>query len=205
MAEFNEFFQPTKGRLSQFLTAQKNNLSLQGTTFVRALGTQTQVGGNFLRTLNELYAIQLAVYPNNATDPHFEYSITGHLPDSGGFKSEKLAFDGQEWTISGSGGTRKFVWPGAIQQGAVLTLNSGAELEVARYQGVWAVAHFLSAYQWQASGTGYVIQGKLIGPTGQPFTSNGKPVEIRFDVDFKGAPFFQAGFLSGYSCSAMSK
>jgi type VI secretion system protein ImpL len=205
LAEFNDFFQPVKGKLSQFLVAQKNNLSLQGTTYVRALGTSTPVGGNFLRTLNELYAVQLAAYPNNATDPHFEYSITGRLPDAGGFKSEKLAFDGQEWTISGSGGTRKFIWPGATLQGAALSLNSGTDLEVARYQGLWAVSHFLSAYKWQASGTGYIIQGPLIGPTGQPFTSNGKTVEVRFDVDFKGVPFFQAGFLSGYSCSAMSK
>jgi type VI secretion system protein ImpL len=205
LAEFNDFFQPVKGKLSQFLAAQKNNLSLQGSAYIRALGTSTPVGGNFLRTLNELYAIQLAVYPNNATDPHFEYSVTGHLPDAGGFKSEKLTFDGQEWMITGNGGSRKFIWPGATLQGAALSLNSGTDLEVARYQGLWAVAHFLSAYKWQASGTGYVIQGPLIGPTGQPIMSNNKPVEVRFDVDFKGVPFFQAGFLSGYSCSAMSK
>jgi type VI secretion system protein ImpL len=205
LAEFNDFFQPVKGKLSQFLVAQKNNLSLQGTTYVRALGTQTPVGGNFLRTLNELYAIQLAVYPNNATDPRFEYSVTGHLPDAGGFKSEKLTFDGQEWIISGNGGTKKFIWPGATLQGAALSLNSGTDLEVARYPGVWAVAHFLSAYKWQPSGSGYIIQGPLIGPTGQPIMSNNKPVEVRFDVDFKGVPFFQAGFVSGYTCSAMSK
>jgi type VI secretion system protein ImpL len=205
LAEFNDFFQPVKGKLSQFLVAQKSNLSLQGTTYVRALGTSTPVGSNFLRTLNELYAIQQAAYPNNAADPRFEYSITGHLPDAGGFKSEKLALDGQDWTVSGSGGTRKFVWPGTVVQGASLSLNSGTDLEVARYQGLWAVSHFLSAYKWQASGTGYIIQGPLIGPTGQPFTSNGKTVEVRFDVDFKGVPFFQAGFLSGFSCSAMSK
>jgi hypothetical protein len=85
-------------------------------------------------------------------------------------------------------------------------LNSGGgDLEVARNQGVWAVSHFLSGYKWQPSGTGYIIQGPLIGPTGQPIMSNGKPVEVRFDVDFKGVPFFQAGFLSGYSCSSMSK
>jgi type VI secretion system protein ImpL len=205
LPEFNDFFQPGKGKLSQFIVTQKNNLSPQGTTFVRALGSTTPIGPNFLRTLNELYTIQLAMYPGNATDPHFEYLVTAHLPDAGGFKSEKLTFDGQEWLISGSGGTRKFIWPGATLQGATLSLNSGADLEVARYQGLWAVAHFLSAYSWQASGSGYIIQGRLIGPTGQPFTSNGQPVEVRFDVDFKGVPLFQAGFLSGYSCPAMSK
>jgi type VI secretion system protein ImpL len=203
LAEFNDFFQPGKGKLSQYITAQKNNLSLQGTTYVRALGTTTPVGSTFLRTLNELYAIQLAAYPNNATDPHFEYSVTAHLPDAGGFKTEKLAFDGQEWTISGSGGTKKFIWPGATLQGATLSLDSGGgDLEVARYQGLWAVDHFLSAYKWQSSGNGYVIQGPLLGPTGQPFTSNGKAVEVRFDIDFKGIPFFQAGFLSSYACPA---
>jgi type VI secretion system protein ImpL len=205
LAEFNDFFQPVKGKLSQFLVAQKNNLSLQGTTYVRALGTSTPVGGNFLRTLNELYAVQLAVYPGNATDPRFEYSVTAHLPDAGGFKNEKLTFDGQEWVVSGTGGTRKFIWPGAAMQGATLTLNNGGDLEVARYQGLWAVSHFLSAYKWQASGNGFIIQGPLIGPTGQAIRSNDKPVEVRFDVDFKSVPFFHAGFLSGYSCSAMSK
>ena len=35
--------------------------------------------------------------------------------------------------------------------------------------------------------------------------SNGKPVEVRFDVDLKGVPFFQEGFLSGYTCGKMSQ
>ena len=206
LAEFNEFFQPGKGKLSQFLVSQKNNLSLQGTTYVRALGTPTAVGHNFLRTLNELYAVQLAAYPNNATEPHFEYSVAARLPEAGGFKSEKLAFDGQEWTITGNGGTKKFIWPGAIVQGATLSLNSGGgDLELQRASGLWAVAHFFGGYKWQPSGTGYIIQGPLHGPTGQPIMSNNKPVEVRFDVDLKGVPFFQEGFLSGYSCSAMSK
>jgi hypothetical protein len=76
---------------------------------------------------------------------------------------------------------------------------------VAQAQGLWAVAHFFSGYKWQSSGSGYIIQGPLIGPTGQPMTSNKKVVEVRFDVDFKGVPLFQAGFLSGYGCPAMSK
>jgi type VI secretion system protein ImpL len=205
LAEFNDFFQPVKGKLSQFIVAQKNNLSPQGTTFVRALGSTTPIGPSFLRTLNELYAIQLAIYPNNATDPHFEYSVTAHLPE-GGFKSEKLSFDGQEKTITGSGGAQRFTWPGAVVKGASLSLTSGdSELQVATYQGLWAVSHFFAGYNWQSSSTGYIIQGPLSGPTGQPIVSNGKRVEVRFDVDFKGVPLFQPGFLSGYSCSAMSK
>src|SRR5580704_6769171 len=206
LTEFNEYFQPGTGKLSQFLVSQKSNLSLQGTTYVRALGATTPVGSVFLRTLNELYAIQLAVYPNNAKDPRFEYSVSARIPEAGGFKSEKLAFDGQEWTITGSAGTKRFIWPGTILQGATLSLNSGGgDLDVAHSQGLWAVAHFFAGYKWQPSGNGYIIQGPLIGPTGQPVTSNGKTVEVRFDVDFKGVPLFQAGFLSGYSCPAMSK
>jgi len=205
LSEFGSFFQPVKGTLSQYIASQKDNLRLQGTAFIPSLGTQTKVGPNFLRTLNELYAIQQAVYPNNVTDPRFEYTVTAHLPDAGGFKSQKLTFDGQEWNISRSGGTRKFVWPGVTVQDASLSLNSGTDLEVARYEGLWAVAHFLSAYKWQSSGTGSIIQGPLIGPTGQSFMSGGKTVEVRFDVNFKGVPFFQAGYVSGYSCGPMSK
>jgi type VI secretion system protein ImpL len=206
LQEFNAFFQPGKGKLSEFITAQKAELSPQGTSFIRALGSKATIGPNFLRTLNELYAIQLAVYPTNATDPHFEYSVTARLPEAGGFKSEILSFDGQEWRISATGGTRKFIWPGTTLQGATLSLNSGGDdLAVAQAQGLWAVAHFFSGYKWQPSGNGYIIQGPLIGPTGQPVTSGGKTVEVRFDVDFKGVPFFQAGLLSGYSCPAMNK
>jgi type VI secretion system protein ImpL len=206
LPEFNDFFQPTKGKLAQFLAAEKNNLSLQGAAYVRALGTTIPVGPNFLRALNELYAIQLAVYPGGATDPHFEYTISARLPDAGGFKSEKLAFDGQEWTITGSGATRKFIWPGTTLQGATLSLNSGGDdLAVAQAQGLWAVSHFFSGYKWQPAAGGYTIQGPLIGPTGQPMTSGGKTVEVRFDVNLKGVPFFQAGFLSGYSCGKMSQ
>lgn len=206
LAEFNAFFQPAKGTLSQFIASQKNNLSLQGTQFIPALGTQTKIGPTFLRTLNALYSIQLAVYPNGAADPHFEYSVTAHPPEVGGFRSEKLAFDGQEWTITGSGGTKKFIWPGAVVQGASLSLNNGGgDLEVGSASGLWSVAHFFSGYNWMPSGSNYIIQGPLLNPTGRPILSNGKAVELRFDVDMKRAAFFQAGFLSGYSCTAMSK
>jgi type VI secretion system protein ImpL len=204
--EFNAFFQPKTGTLSKTIDLHKSDLSLRDTQFVRALGSTTVVGPNYLRTLNGLYAVQLAVYPNGAADPRFEYSVTGHLPEAGGFKSEKLSFDGQEKTITGSGGTQRFVWPGTIAKGASLSLTSGdSELQVATYQGLWAVSHFLAGYTWQSSPTGYIIQGPLTGPTGQPIISNGKRVEVRFDVDFKGVPLFQAGFLSGYTCTSMTK
>jgi len=203
--EFNLFFQPKTGVLWKAIEAHKNDFSLQGTQYVRALGSTATIGPNFLRTLNELYAIQLAVYPSGA-DPHFEYSVTAHLPEVGGFKSEKLTFDGQEKTITGSGGTQKFIWPGAVTKGASLSLSSGdSELQVATYQGLWAVSHFFAGYNWQSSPTGYIIQGPLTGPTGQPIISNGRRVEVRFDVDFKSVPLFQPGFLSGYACSSMSK
>ncbi len=203
LPEFNEFFQPGKGLLSQYLAAQKGTLSLQGTTYVRALGSSTPVGTHYLRFINEMYAIQLAVYPNNSADPHFEYSVTAHLPDAGGFKNEKLSFDGQEWTISGNGGTKKFIWPGAAVQGATLSLNSGGgDLELQRASGLWAVAHFFGGYRWQPSGSGYIIQGPLHGPTGQPIMVNNRPVVVRFDVDLKGVPFFKEGYLSGFACPA---
>lgn len=203
LPEFNEFFQPGKGMLSQYLAAEKATLTLQGTTYVRALGSPTPVGPRYLHFINELYAIQLAVYPSNASDPHFEYSVSGHLPEAGGFKSEKLAFDGQEWTITGNGGTKKFIWPGAIVEGATLSLNSGGgDLELQRASGLWAVAHFFGGYKWQPTGSGYIIQGPLHGPTGQPIMSNNKPVEVRFDVDLKGVPFFQEGYLSALACPA---
>jgi type VI protein secretion system component VasK len=203
LEQFNEFFQPAKGLLSQYLAAEKNSLALSDTTYVRALSSSTPVGNNFLRFINEMYAIQLAVYPNNAADAHFDYSVTAHLPEAGGFKSEKLAFDGQEWTITGGGGTKKFIWPGAIVQGATLSLNSGGgDLELQRASGLWAVAHFFGGYKWQPNGSGYIIQGPLHGPTGQPIMSNGKPVEVRFDVDLKGVPFFQEGYLAARGCPA---
>jgi type VI protein secretion system component VasK len=203
LQEFNEFFQPGKGILSQYLTAQKNTLSLQGTTYVKALGTSTAVGPNYLRFVNAIYAIQVAAYPNNASDPRFEYSVTAKLPEVGGFKSEKLSFDGQDWTITGSGGTKKFIWPGPVVQGATLSLNSGgADLEYQRAQGLWSVSHFFAGYKWQPNGSSYTIQGPIQGPTGQAVRVGDKTVEVRFDVDLKGVPFFQAGYLSGYGCPA---
>jgi len=198
--EFNLVFQPVTGALSLFIIDHKSILSLQSNGYVRALGSNVP-GPITLRTINQLYAIQQAVYPNGAKDPHFEYSVTAHLPDAGGFKSEKLSFDGQEWTITATSGTKKFIWPGPVARGATLSLNSGgSDLDVAHYDGLWAVSHFLSGYRWQASPTGYIIQGPLIGPTGQPIMSNGKAIEVRFDVDFKGVQFFQAGYLAGYGC-----
>ena len=203
LEQFNEFFQPGKGLLSQFLAAQKSSIALSGTSYVRALSSSTPVGSNYLRFINEMYAIQLAVYPNGSATPHFEYSVTAHLPEAGGFKSEKLAFDGQEWTISGGGGTKKFTWPGAVVQGATLSLNSGGgDLELQRASGLWAVARFFGGYKWQPNGGGFIIQGPLHGPTGQPIMSNNRPVEVRFDVDLKGVPFFQEGYLAARGCPA---
>jgi type VI secretion system protein ImpL len=206
LPEFNAFFQPVKGTLSQFIASQKNNLSLQGSVFIPSLGTQTKIGPTFLRTLNELYAIQQAVYPNNATDPRFEYTVTAHLPDAGGFTNEILSFDGQELTIRASGATQKFIWPGPNAQGASLNLSTGGpNIEYQSEKGPWAVARFFAVYKWQFSSGKYTIQGPLPGPGGQAARVDGKEIDLRFDVDFKGIPLFQAGFLTGYSCPAMSK
>lgn len=203
LPEFNQFFQPKTGTLSTYLAAQKNALSLQGKTFIAALGSTTPVGHNTLHFINALYAIQLGVYPNGSSDPHFEYSVTAHLPDVGGFKSETLNLDGQTWTITGSGGTRKFYWPGPNAQGASLNLNNGGgDLEVSSAQGVWAAAKFFSGYNWSSSGNLYTVQGKLLNPAGNPILSNGKPVVLRFDLDLKGVPLFQAGYFSSLSCPA---
>lgn len=201
LEEFNAFFQPVKGTLSQYLAAQKNTLSLQGTTYVQALGSTTHVGSNYLRFINLLYSIQLAVYPNNSPDPQFSYSVTARVPEVGGFRSGSLSFDGQTWTLSDKPATKKFIWPGPVAQGASLSLNNGStDMELPGAQGLWAVAHFFSDYRWQQAGNSYIIQGPLLGPGGKPITSSGKPIEVRFDVDFKGVPLFQAGYLSGYGC-----
>jgi type VI secretion system protein ImpL len=204
--EFNAFFQPVNGTLSQFIVSQKGSLSLQGTAYIPSLGGQAKIGPNFLRTLNELYAIQLAVYPNNAADPRFEYIVTAHLPDAGGFSNEKLALDGQQLTIRSNDVTQKFIWPGPNAQGASLTLSTGGpDIEYQSEKGPWAVARFFAVYKWQFSSGKYTIQGPLPGPGGQPARVNGKEIDLRFDVDFKGAPFFQTGFVSGYSCGAINK
>jgi len=214
--EFNGVFQPNSGVLSKFIDAHKNDLSLQGHQYVRSLTSNVSIGPNFLRALNELYAIQQAVYANGAKDPHFEYSISARIPEVGSWKSEKLTIDGQTWSVPEKGGTQKFVWPGVVTQGASLTLNPGnQDIEVAKYPSpglpaLWSVAHFFNAatYKWQqpsASSTIYIIQGPLIGLTGQPMQVNGQQVIVRFDVDLRGVPFFQAGYLSNYACPAMNK
>lgn len=214
--EFNGVFQPNAGALAKFIDAHKNDLSLQGRQYVRSLTSTVNIGPIFLHALNELYAIQLAAYPSGAKDPHFDYAVTASMPQVGHWKSEKLSFDGQTWSIPEKGGTQKFVWPGPVTQGASLTLNNGGDdLEVARYPlpglpGLWSVAHFFNAstYKWQpssSSSTVYVIQGPLIGPTGQPMQVNGQQVIVRFDVDLRGVPFFQAGYLSNFACPAMNK
>lgn len=206
LPEFNQFFQPKTGALSTYLAAQKSTLSLQGSSYISALGSTTPVGHNTLRFINALYAIQLAVYPNGSTDPRFEYTVTAHLPDVGGFKSETLAFDGQTRTITGSA-TQKFYWPGPNAQGARASLSyPGGGFDFGNQQGLWAVSRFFSGYNWTPSGNTYVIQGPLRDPAGKPMESNGKPIEVRFEVDLRGVPFFQAGYLSTLSCpSKMSQ
>jgi hypothetical protein len=34
---------------------------------------------------------------------------------------------------------------------------------------------------------------------------NGQQVVVRFDVDLRGVPFFQAGYLSNFACPAMNR
>lgn len=190
------------GRLSQFLNEQKNALALQGAIFIRAPGSSTAVGSSFLRFINETYRIQQAVYPDNSLNPRFEYTVNAHLPEVGGFKSEKLSLDGQELTVTaGSGAGQKFIWPGMTTHSATLSLNNGGgDLDLQNAQGLWAVAHFLGGYRWQPNPNGYSIQGPLLGPTGQAMTSGGHAVEVRLDIDFKGVPLFEAGFLSSIPC-----
>lgn len=207
LQEFNAFFQPGSGALSRFIAEQKSAIAQQGNVFVKAPGGSAPVGGGLLRFLNEMYAIQQAVYPNNSPDPRYTYSVFAHLPEPGGYKSERLTFDGQGLEASGNGKGGSFTWPGTGQHGATLSLNAGGgDINQQTEQGLWAVARFFSAYRWTPSGTQYRIEGPLRGPTGQPQTTgDGRVITIRFDVDFKGVPLFQAGFLSAYGCPANMK
>jgi type VI secretion system protein ImpL len=206
LQEINGFFQPGTGALSKFLAEQKSAIALQGPALVKAPGRSAPVGNGFLRFVNEMYAIQQAVYPNNSPDPKFEYTVAARLPEAGGFKNEKLIFDGQEMSIAGGKETsKKFTWPGSAQKATLSLNNGGGDLDLQTAQGLWAVARFFGGYRWQPSGNGYSIQGPLLGPTGQPMTSGGRPVEVRFQVEFKGVPLFEAGFLSSYACPANMK
>ena len=202
LADFNAFFAPNSGMFSQFVASQKNAISLQGATWIKSPSAPVPVGAGFLRFVNQMYTIQQAVYPNGATDPHYEYNVTAHLPDVGGYSKEKLVFDGQELEVTGKGGSKKFTWPGPVQ-GAVLNLSAGSvNLDAQTAQGQWAVARFFSVYKWNSSGGTSHIEGALLGPGGQPITSSGKPVTVKFEVDFRGAPLFETGYLSGFSCPA---
>jgi type VI protein secretion system component VasK len=147
--------------------------------------------------------IQRQVYPNNSPVPRFEYTVFAHLPELGGYKSEKLLFDGQTLEVGETGKSAKFSWPATGTPGAVLSLSIGAgDIDQQTEQGTWAVARFFSNYRWTAGENGYRIEGPLRGPTGQPQTVNGKVITIRFDVDFSGVPLFEAGYLSALSCPA---
>lgn len=202
LQEVNGFFQPAAGKFSQFLSTQKN-IVLQGLRYARVQGASSDVGNNFLRFVNGMYSVQRAIYPNNSPDARYEYTVTAYLPEVGGFKSGRLNLDGQELAVTTNANSRKFTWPSSGAQTATLNLNQGGgDLEYQRAQGLWAVAHFFGDYKWQPIANGYTIQGVLRGPTGQPVASNGRPVEVRFDVDFKNVPLFQPGFLSPYSCPA---
>jgi len=83
----------------------------------------------------------------------------------------------------------------------VLNLSAGSvNLDAESEQGQWAVARFFAVYKWVPMGGTYRIEGALLGPSRQPMTSNGKPVTVRFEVDFRGVPLFEVGYLSGFSC-----
>ena len=67
-----------------------------------------------------MYRVQQAFYTNNSMEPHFEYTVTAYRPEVAGFKSEKLNLDGQELTVTGNSGTKRFTWPSTSTRVATL-------------------------------------------------------------------------------------
>lgn len=129
----------------------------------------------FLQFLNRLTGLSGALYPGSATAPKFSYTLRQSTKNT--LDGLAITIDGQ--TLTGSGVSNTFNWPGVAQQGVRLSGKIGT---VASWDGLWGVFRFTAEAKQQASGGITELQLPLTLNNHPVTDATGAPVVVRYEL-----------------------
>ena len=202
LVDFNTIFEPKKGLLWAFYDANLQKLiQRNGWQFTAASNAGMTVNSRFVDMLNRAGAFTAAAYANDATDPHFTYTVKPLL--SADQDSIKMTVDGQAVEFTQTSQTPKqFVWPGAAHgvQTSV-TFKGSSSYEFGTYGGLWGIFLFVQDADKHVGPT--VEMTARSGKSQQPIINQatGQPVTMRFEISAT-PPIFDKGYFSGFACVA---
>jgi type VI secretion system protein ImpL len=195
LADLNGVFQPGTGAVSKFLDANKTAFELQGTQYIQKSGRT-----NYAYLINQAASAQRALYPNNSSQPQFQFTLKAHVPE--GKTSESVTIDGQELKLTGTAPSSKtFTWTGS-PAGATLTMSGET---YGQYPGPWGVFRLFNEYTWGRTTTGFHLEWPIRGQSGQIVRYNGKDEVAEFELESASVPLFQRGFIAGLRCPQGAK
>jgi hypothetical protein len=176
--DLNAVFAPVTGSLAQFVhTLDVSRVyELKGREWVPNPAFPATFSQPFLGTLNSLQQFSDELYPDEATSPHFEYSLelngTGKMPFELDEDAHILTYNPKK-----GGGSVRLPWPPVTGAGTKLMLEKHHLAFPQQSNGLWSLFRLLQAADDQ-SGTLFTFRT-------QQFDSGHKHVPI---VDGKGNP-----------------
>ncbi|MFN3322439.1 MAG: ImcF-related family protein [Bryobacteraceae bacterium] len=204
LQEVNALLRPGDGALWTFYQESlSKSLQKQGAEYVANPGGGLNLNPAFVAFFNQAAKFSEALYPNNAPEPKFSYSLQPLRSDQ--IQSLSLTIDGQTANFTGQAAPIRFTWPGAASREVRLSakLQGGTDFEFQNREGLWSVFRFFAdADQWSRSGAGYNLEWIVKqGREGRPVMIGGRALTYRFYLDTSGAPpVFQKEWLSGFRC-----
>lgn len=193
-ADVAKTFAPGQGTIAQWATANNKLVTLQGNTYVQALGAPVTVNPAFLHFLNAAQALTAVFFPSAGGEPQITFTLnqesTPNLPPA------TLDVDGT--TLATAGMTKQFTWKSSPSSNIRFNFNGGSAPAAT---GPWAIFHF--AY---APGVRHPFPNKLeyiVSINGQTATTTaGVPLDYKFDVGGPGAPLLNPAFMRNLHCVA---
>jgi type VI protein secretion system component VasK len=199
----NRYFAPGNGELGQFVQQPPFStlLQRQGKIWIQNPASPTpRLSPQFLRALTSQMQLAEVLYPDDATQPRFDYNVSLDATAPILFNFEA---GGQtvHYTGAGAAPSAKFVWPNGSGE-AALVLRTDLTVKAVG-TGVWGILRLLSKAQ-EHHGSQFVFSKLGFEGDSQLLRDfAGKPFTLRVNIDAgRASSLFEEDYFPRLSCAA---
>jgi type VI secretion system protein ImpL len=201
--ELNRYFAPGSGDLAQFIQQPPfaSLLQRQGRTWIQnPAAVQPRLSPQFLSALSAQTQFAEMLYPDGATQPRFDYTVSLAATTPILFELETGNQNVQCNGLIATSAT-KFSWPAAGGGDAKLTLKTALTVQAVG-PGLWGIFRLLGKAQEHQGGLFVFSRLGFEGDSQLLQDASGKPFTLRISVDSKIAEaLFEANYFSHLACT----
>jgi len=202
LSEFSSVFEPNTGALWRLCyEGLQNVLAKEGTRYVPKAGGVSPTSA-FVRFFNRLAAVTDALWPAEATEPRFDFTLK--LLPAEGASDPAFWMDGQIGRATGkrrllvgpraSGAAQPYTWVGGEAGTVRLSAKVQGSVEtLLEFKGTWALFQLLQQAKWETIGGKPIAQWVV--------NVRGRPVVLKAEMNLGAArPVVKGDYFVGMSC-----